>query len=156
MGALLDPTSQRVIFQQSQEARVLYYHLRIATILLQAYRNVYLILASTLLRRMETGKHDFSRPDPDDLQALRMLNHKRQKVCLGKIIEDALRAACERLNKKLHRVKAVPIPEAENGKDEEWEELPDFMSREPSMISCSSNKSSIMSTTSSARSRKVK
>lgn len=150
MGALLDPTSQRVIFQESQEARALYYHLRIATILLQAFRQVYLIMASALLRRMETGKHDFSVPDPDDLQAIRLLKHKRQKICLGRIVEDALRGAVERQNKKLHRVKAVPL-EVAKPPEENFQELPDFMSRPPSSRS---NKSSVMSS-SSARSRKI-
>ena len=114
MGALLSPTVTRAIMKDSQESRTLFIHLRICQRFLICYRNVHIILGDTLTRRIENGKHEFDRVDPSDFSALRKLAMKKRKPCFGRIIEETLKGALERLNKVLIHTKAIELPVEES------------------------------------------
>lgn len=108
-SALLNPTESRTILERSQEGRKLYFLLRISYILTLSYLNIKLIMADTLQRRIETGKHDFECVDPDDFIALRKLAMKRRKPCLGRIMHEYLKTTVDRLHRKLWRSKFTYI-----------------------------------------------
>ena len=73
MYGLLDPTTSRTILKEAQDSRILYFRLKLAYTFLLCYVNVNLILSQTLERRIDQGKHDFERVDPNDFVALRKL-----------------------------------------------------------------------------------
>ena len=110
MGASLHPTIIRSIMKESQESRTLYYHIRICQRFLICYRNVHVILGDVLTRRIENGKYEFERVDPNDYSAVRKLAAKKRKPCFARIIEEALKGSLERLSKILIKTKAMEIP----------------------------------------------
>ena len=110
MGALLNPTIIRSIMKNSQESRTLYYHLRICQRFLICYRNVHVILGEVLTRRIENGKHEFDRVDPNDYSAVRKLAAKKRKPCFARIIEETLKGSLERLQKILIKTPSIEIP----------------------------------------------
>ena len=132
MGALLSPTVTRAITKDSQESRTLFYHIRICQRFLICYRNVHIILGDTLTKRIETGKHEFEQVDPSDYSAVRKLAMKKRKPCFGRIIEETLKGALERLNKILIHTKAIelpveePLPESFAAEEQEDLDLYDY------------------------------
>ena len=151
MGALLSPTITRAIMKDSQESRTLYYHLRICYRFLICFRHIHVLLGDTLTRRIETGKHEFEKVDPNDYAAVRKLAMKKRKPCFGRIIEEALKSSIERLTKVLIKTKVIEIPIEEESLppsfaegEEERQDLYDLpMSRQSTRASSFSTRSII-------------
>ena len=146
MGALLSPTITRAIMKDSQEARTLYYHLRICYRFLICFKNVHVLLGDTLTRRIETGKHDFEKVDPNDYAAVRKLQMKKRKPCFGRIIEETLKSSIDKLSKVLNKTKAVEIPIEEESLPPSFAEGEDpkvHLSRQSTTVSSFSTRSII-------------
>ena len=95
--------------RSAQEARMLYFKIKICTLILVCFKQVKLILAKALERRIIAGAHDFEVVDPEDFVALRRLAMKRRKPCFGRIIQEHLKGAIDRWYRKMVKTTFVYI-----------------------------------------------
>ena len=143
MGALLDPTTKRLVITAAQETRTLYHYLKVVGVLVQTYRSIYLILAKAMLKKIEDGKWIAVKNDDDPQTKRKTRYSKRHKLVLGKAIEEMFKTAFERLSQDLGRIDTSDY-EKELDKAED-EEATDILLTNGSFDECSQISNSIYS-----------
>ena len=112
MHALLDPTSSRLILRDSQEARILYFNLRLSFTFILCYYKIKRILTETLHRQIQDGEYEFEHVDPDDFIAIRKLKMKKRKLTLGRVIKEGFQVSfdIDRLHQEISYILCFENP----------------------------------------------